>query len=295
MRKYFITPGLSVLLYLCALLLNSCGEEEIDLKLKSSQTRLVVDGLITTDTMAHCVRLSLSGDYFCNQPLPAVSGALVTLSDGQETITLDESNEIPGCYYTPEDYFGKQNHLYTLEISGISMAGINPADRFTAQSYLSPLVLVDSVAIDYHKIWNLWKILLYCSDPKDYSNYYLFKVYRNDQLITDKYSEMTVVEDRFFDGNDAQGVWIFGLDAEDETENLQPGDVIMVESLMIDKAYYDYVYAAQIETLPKDPIFSGDPANVPGNISNGALGIFAACAITRNTIVNQYSREEMEK
>lgn len=295
MKKKFISPGLFVQICICALLLNSCGEEEIDLKLKSSQTRLVVDGLVTTDTMAHCVRLSLSGDYFFNQPLPAVSGALVTLTDGQETITLDESDEIPGCYYTPDDYFGKQNHLYTLEISGVNIAGINPADQFTAQSYLNPLILVDSLAIDYDKLWDEWQILLYCLDPKDYSNYYLFKAYRNGRLITDKYSEMSVVEDRFFDGNYADGVCIAEFEADTYDGNLQPGDVILIESLMIDKAYYDYVYAAQIETLPKDPVFSGDPANVPGNISNGALGIFAACAITRNTIVNPYSREEMEK
>lgn len=285
------------LLYIIALpfLVNACGEEEIDLKLKSSQTRLVVDGLITTDTTAHCVRLTLSGDYFHNKPLPTVSGAIVTLSDGHETIVLSESADKPGCYLTPDDYYGKQQHWYKLEITGINMAGIKNSDVFTAESYLNPMVPVDSIAIDYHKIWKLWKVLLYCQDPGDFVNYYLFRVYRNQKLVTDNYSEMSVVEDRFFDGNYAEGVWIASLNAEKVDEDLQPGDVIMVESLMIDRAFYDFVYAAQIETRPKDPIFSGPPANVPGNISNGAMGIFAACSVYRNTIVNKHTKEEMAK
>lgn len=278
-----------------ALLLTACGEEEIELNLKSSQTKLVVDGVITTDTMAHFIKLSLSGDYFYNKPLPKVSGAIVRLSDGLESIVLTESVDNPGYYLTPDDYFGKQSHLYSLEISNVNAPAIKSSDVFTAQSFLNPLVPVDYIAIDYHKIWKLWKVLLYCQDPADYKNYYLFKVYRNGVLITDRYSTMSVVDDKFFDGNYAEGVWIAALDAEKEKEDLLPGDIIDVESFMIDKAYYDFLVAAQTETRPKDPLFSGAPANVPGNISNGALGVFAACAVSRNTVVNEFSRQEMEK
>jgi hypothetical protein len=102
---------------------------------------------------------------------------------------------------------------------------------------------------------------------------------------------MSIVEDEFFDGNYANGVWIASLFTEEETENLLPGDTVSVETYMIDKAYYDFIFAAQIETTMKNPIFSGPPANVPSNISNGALGSFAACAVYRNSVINTASAE----
>jgi len=275
-----------IVLSLAALFISACGEEEIELNLKNTQTRLVVDGLITTDTMAHCVKLSLSGDYFHNKALPKVSGAMVQLSDGVETIVLTESPDAPGNYFTPKNYFGKENHLYQLEISEVNAPGIKSSDVFSAESFLNPIVAVDYISIEYLDIWKLWKVLLYTQDPANYTNYYLFKVYRNGVLVTDKYSKMSVVDDKFFDGNYADGVWIAALNTEEETENILPGDTISVESFMIDKAYYDFVFAAQIETSMKNPIFSGPPANVPGNISNGALGIFAACSVYRNSVVN---------
>ena len=66
--------GLSLLIFSCI--------ERIDIELDNSYTRLVVDGVITTDTMAHTIFLSESTSYYYNQPAPAVSGAEVQISDG---------------------------------------------------------------------------------------------------------------------------------------------------------------------------------------------------------------------
>jgi hypothetical protein len=287
MKKY----SLLMLLPIASLFITACGEEEIELNLKSTKTHLVVDGIITTDTMAHCVKLTLSGDYFYNKPLPRVSGAVVQLSDGVETIVLTESTDAPGCYFTPDDYFGKENHLYQLEVSGVNAPGIKSSDVFSAESFLNPLLPVDYISVEYLGVWKLWKVLLYMQDSANYTNYYLFKVFRNGLLVTDKYSKMSVVDDKFFDGNYANGVWIAALDATKEAENILPGDTISVETYMIDKAYYDFIFAAQIETTMKNPIFSGPPANVPSNISNGALGSFAACAVYRNSVINTASAD----
>ena len=40
--------------------------------------------------------------------------------------------------------------------------------------------------------------------------------------------------------------------------------------------YFRYITDAQAELFPKIPLFSGPPANVRSNISNGAIGYFAA-------------------
>lgn len=276
---------LASLLLLTQLILIACGEEEIELELKGSATRLVVDGLLTTDTMAHKVRLSLSGDYFYNQPLPGVSGALVSLSDGQSTITLQELAEEPGTYLTPPDYYGRQNSWYTLSISGVDAGGIDPRENFEAQSFIAPLVEPDSIAMEYDRFWELWKILLYCQDPAEVENYYLFHTYLNEKLITDRYAKVSIIDDEFFNGNYANGVWIADLDTREEDQRPKAGDVIKVACYMIDHDYFKFIEAVQIETSPRAPIFSGAPANVPGNISNGALGIFAAASVSRISMV----------
>lgn len=286
--KYF-----NIILFSSVILFSACDEEEITLNLDSSPVRLVVDGMITTDTMAHCVSLSLSSDYFYNKPAVRVSGAKVTISDGDETFELVESETAPGKYYTPADYFGKQNHLYTLEITGVDLAGIAKDEVFSAESYLHSVLTVDYLEVDYTTQFDLWKVLLYAQDPAE-ENFYLFKLLRNGKLITDEYAEMSVTNDEYFDGNYIDGVWLFELDYEDRDEDLQAGDVLTVESYMIDENYYDFLVAAQEETSPKNPLFSTIPANVPGNISNGALGVFTACSVFKKSVIVKWSREEME-
>lgn len=245
--------------------------------------------------MVHKVKLSLSGNYFDNQPMPRVSGALVTLSDGDETFVLQESEAAPGEYLTSDTFFGKQNTLYSLEIRNVDVNGDGQEEVYTSQSYLNPIIETDSVSISFHRIWKLWQINLHAHDPAGIENYYLFKLYINGELYSDRYGKMSYTDDRFFDGSFADGVWIFALNSEDEEENLVPGDVVTLETLMVEKTYYDFVHAAVDETGIKTPLFSGAPANVPSNISNGALGQFAAYAISRFSVVNTFTAEEMKE
>ncbi|MGQ1948275.1 DUF4249 domain-containing protein [Geofilum sp. OHC36d9] len=288
MIKYLI----KLLPLLISLLLLGC-EEEIVLPLKSVKQQLVVNGILTTDTTYHQVRLSLSGNYFDNQPQQSVSGATVSLSDGTSTIQLTENPEGSGNYYTPGDYYGKENTLYTLTIEDVKIDGIDENTVYTASSRLPNIIKPDSVGIDYDNNWDLWKIMLYAQDPEE-TNFYLFKVLKNDSLISDTYDKVTIINDRYYDGNYADGVWIFGLDPEETEENLIPGDVITLECYSTDEQLYDYINGLQIELAGSNPLFSGNPANIPGNISNGAWGIFSACGVYRVKTVNTQTLEEMK-
>jgi hypothetical protein len=53
----------------------------------------------------------------------------------------------------------------------------------------------------------------------------------------------------------------------------------------IDEVFYKYVIALQGETRTSIPLFSGPPANLPGNISNGALGYFTAFSNSYGSII----------
>ena len=49
----------------------------------------------------------------------------------------------------------------------------------------------------------------------------------------------------------------------------------------IGSGYANFIWEAQAEVQGSNPLFSGPPANVKGNIDNGAIGFFAAYSVSR--------------
>jgi hypothetical protein len=72
---------------------------------------------------------------------------------------------------------------------------------------------------------------------------------------------------------------------EDERIGLYTGDTITFELNELNTVYYDFLRAAKREISDGNPLFAGPPANVPGNISGGALGIFGAYTISRQSVI----------
>jgi hypothetical protein len=274
-----------ILLIVTLLILVKCTER-IQVDLKDTTPRLVVDGAITTDTTIHYIRLTESGSYFINQPLPAVSNAQVLLSDGIKTISLLESDKFPGYYITPHNYHGIPGRTYSIAISDVDIDRDGQTELYEAESYLNPVSPIDSIRLEYHDIWELWKILLYAHEPGETEDYYLFRVFMNNTIHTDQLSEVSVTDDRFFNGSYANGVWVQSIDISDEKVELNPGDTVSLQMSGITRDYFEYVVALQEETGMKVPLFSGPPANLPGNVSNGALGFFRAYSSSMASVIH---------
>ena len=68
-------------------------------------------------------------------------------------------------------------------------------------------------------------------------------------------------------------------------ERLIPGDVVKLEVASVTSEYANFVWAVQAEVNGQNPLFSGPPANITGNMSNGAVGFFAAYSLSKKTIV----------
>ncbi len=254
----------------------SCTEE-IDLKLKSTAPRLVVEGVITTDTMFQYVRLSKSGDFFANEVMPGVSGAKVILSDGERFLELKETEGNTGYYVTSSLFYGIPGRTYTLTIEGVDIDNDGTKETYKAESYMNPVADVDSISVVYEESLKFWKVLLYAYEPPGLKiNYYMFSLIVNDTLYTDQLTEVTSFDDRFINGEYANGVWVHSFYEEDENFPLVEGDTITLRMSGITEDFYNYIIALQEETRENIPLFSGPPANLPGNISNGALGYFTA-------------------
>ena len=164
--------------------------------------------------------------------------------------------------------------LSIIDNIDINKDGVN--EIYTAESYLNPVTQIDSIRLEYEDHWELWKVLLYANEPAYENNFYMFSILINDTLYTDQLTEVSVADDRFINGHYANGVWVHSIFESDETLNLIPGDTIKLQMSGITNDFHDYILALQNETGINIPLFSGPPANLPGNISNGALGFFRA-------------------
>jgi hypothetical protein len=275
-KVFMLLPGILTLLII------SCVER-IDIELDDGSVRLVVDGQITTDTMSHAVLLSKTTSYYYNQPAPDVTGALVQISDGTTSITLNEN--APGVYRTDPSVFGVPGKTYTLDIKlAVQVGGYTD---YRAISTLYPVSHLDSVSLVFHSDWSddgIWEVKCYVQDPLT-EDFYRFMISKNLEMITDSLNEWFVTDDRFFNGNYAYGAPIAYLQQGKNDEVLKNGDTVTVEMNSIGADYASFIWETQSEVRGSNPLFSGPPANVKGNISNGAFGFFAAYSVSRADVV----------
>jgi hypothetical protein len=275
-------PGYTFLTAVLSILTLSCVER-IDIKLDNSAVRLVVDGAITTDTMAHTVTLTSSTSYYYNQPAPPVTGAQLQISDGTDIYPLNE--DAPGIYRTENSICGIAGRTYTLDINLQSPIGGH--SKYEASSTLYPVSHLDSVSLAFHSDWadnGIWEVKCFVQDPPT-EDFYRFIISKNSEILTDTLNEWFVTDDRFFNGNYAYGAPVAYLRQGKNDEVLLKGDTVTVEMNNIGAGYANFIWDAQSEVNGSNPLFSGPPANVKGNINNGATGFFAAYSISRSYVI----------
>jgi Domain of unknown function (DUF4249) len=265
-----------ILFLLLAAAAASCTEK-IDLKLDSTYTRLVVDGHITSDSMANTVVLTKTSDYFSNEPAPKVVNATLTLSDGTNTFPMTET--VPGQsgkYSTDPTFAGVVGKTYTLNISLPEV--IAGTSEYTASSELKGVTRLDSIKAVFRPDFGkdgFWQVKVFAQDPPGTRNYYMMNLYRNGILWSDTITKVTITDNQFFAGNYIPGADAFYINNTNKWQTLYPGDTIMLELSAITKEYYDFIGQVQYAGY-SIPFFSGPPANVVGNISNHGVGFFTA-------------------
>ena len=271
--------SLIIILLSGTLVMISCTKR-IDIKLDSTYERLVVAGFITPQEGEQYVRLTRTSDYFSNKPAPAVSNAVVTISDDSSTVQFSEDNNNPGYYIAPEDYVGKIGSTYHLDIT--LSESINGTVNYEAHEQMPKLAdNIDSVVVEYNEQFERWMVRLYAWEPPS-TDFYMFNGMRNGNMITDTVSRVNISDDRLFNGNYTSGAVVLVL----YKDELELGDTFTLILSNITEEYANYMIDVQLELQPHDPMFSGPPANVRTNISNNAVGYFAAfpSAYTSTTV-----------
>jgi len=265
--------------------LSSCTER-IDIELDETYTRLVVYGAVTTDTTTHYVELSTTSSYYYNEAPPPVSGAIVEISDDLgNSVLLTEA--APGKYATSPLFAAVNGRTYTLKID--LAEEINGHKSYMATSTVNPIYPIDSIGLVPQPDWGengYFEVTCYYLDRPS-RDFYMFNIFKNGEMLTDTIKYRIITNDDFYNGNYTNGIGVGYLDQSKEREVLSPGDTVTFQGCNISEDYYNFIMTLQAETNFQTPLFSGPPANVKGNVSNGAVGFFAAyCVAYSSTVYN---------
>jgi hypothetical protein len=259
---------------------NSCTEPiKLDLN-NGENNRLVVEGLITTELKKHEVKLSRTSDYFYNMPGQPELGALVNITDGDTTINLFDDGK-NGIYKTDINYAGKQGNKYTLNIK------LQNGEYYSAQETIKPIKAMDSIRCEYRKSeypfdnTYYYNINIFAQENPEPGNFYQWEVYINGTHVTDTLRLKVLVDDEMVNGIYINNWTVYRIP---ENKLKQGKSEITLQMLSISKEWYEFYYAVLSETDFSGGLFSGPPANVPTNISSGALGFFRASAVTESTL-----------
>jgi hypothetical protein len=290
MKRYFKYKIIKLVLstFIIGATFSSCTED-IDLELDSTYIRLAVDGAITTDTTAHKVVLSKSGDALNKLPIEYISGAVVTISDGSTVYPLTESASEKGVYETAPNVYGIPDKTYTLNISNVDINNDGVLENYTASSYLRKMLPIDSIQLIYQKFAEEeegYAISLFGWDIGG-RNFYLTKAEKNGVLLTDSIKEYGKAINDGFSGIYYEGFPVYYLSSNKIDERIKKGDTITLVLNSITQDYYNFIDGFQKEYQPKVPIFSGPSSNVITNIEpkDKAVGYFSAYSIQRKSKV----------
>lgn len=247
-----------------AWLMSSCVEV-INLKHDNTDPILIVDAQITDQPGPYDVKLSTTISFNSNDRSLLVNDALVTISDNagnEEDLTFTEN----GIYQT-NSFQGVVGRTYSLTIQ-------YNGQTYTAQSTMLPVSEIDTLFSSFQQATNFLDAGYYVSLAAAVSvpnniNYYRWKLYENDSLYNGR-EDIFVADDEY-----AEGEFEFRFDYPFEIN-----DQVRIEMYSLNKDALDY-YNGFVEVLQSDGgFFSPPPVNAPSNISNGALGLFQANAVS---------------
>lgn len=255
MQKIILTSLVSAFIF------SSCTKE-VDLALKTTEPKIVIEGNITNEPGPYTVLIRKTVNFSDPNQFPGISGATVIISDNTGiTETLTETG--PGIYKT-NVLVGVPGRTYTLKV-------VAEGKNFTAVSIMPQVVNLDAVEFDPSSSSGNsgvpeYSTLPVFTDPAASGNAYRFMQTVNGKIDKTYF----VLNDNTFNGQKNEQL-LFNPDAE-----IKEGDTVKVEFWCIDKSTYDYFYT--LSQFNTDGPYSTTPTNPPNNIKGDvvAYGIFAA-------------------
>ena len=264
MRKYRVNQ---IIIFLVTVLLTSC-EKLIQIDLSTSSPKYVIQGNIFDQAGPYKVIISKTVNFDSLSIYPAVTNAVVTISDNAgNTEKLLQTTD--GTYVTTtlQGTPGRTYNL-TVDIDGTI---------YTSSSTMRAAINIDKIYYKNAPIGKSKLVVIDFINPSGNEFYYrvIHFVNGNQSAGFNVFSEMTLQ-------NDSISYSFMRTNATPtlSTPALVKGDIITVWLECIDKGVFEYFRTANSEGGQ-----NASPANPVSNISNGALGYFSASSVRKALIV----------
>lgn len=283
---------------------SSC-EKEVHISLPAGNTSLVVNGQIETGLPPYVV-LTRSIGYFSKVDLKTLEGsfihdAVVTVSDGARTFRLREypfdstsgSSTVHFYLYSTDiddpdaiNFFGEPGKTYQLNIEWEGKTYTS----FTKIPVTQPVDSIVAVPPDSKpaKAPTALQLIVYYSDPDTPGNAVRYFTRRNREPFYP--GPNSVFDDAVINGskNGKYPIQVGSsgtdIDFTDSTGYVFPGDTVTLKWAGIDRGVYNFFVAYEYAVGTIGNPFAS-PINVPSNVNNGALGIWAGYGATYTTLI----------
>jgi hypothetical protein len=245
-------------------------QKVIELPLKGSEPKYVIEGMITNEQGVCRVHITQSVNF--NEPnvFPAVSGAQVTVKDNGVPFILTETSA--GIYETSQ-LNGIPGHVYELAVQ------VN-GQQFTASGTMPQPVKLDTVYITSGPFGQFKFPVVSYTDPAAANNGYLFVQYVNGV----KDPAIFWQDDEFTNGDTVTSLLDSGIDKKDDPRAIHTGDHVTIEMQGLDDTILKYWYTMSTSGGTGQGNIVA-PSNPITNIKGGALGYFSAHTVDRRTVV----------
>ncbi|MFN5360615.1 MAG: DUF4249 domain-containing protein [Bacteroidota bacterium] len=275
MRKLIKITGL-----ITVIIFSISCEKETNLVLKNTNPKMVVEGNILlgldTQIQQQSIKLSLSANYTGNTSPEPITNATVSVVEGTSTYVFSHTSN--GIYQS--NFKAESNKSYRLII-------LYKGDTYEAIEKIANGPKIDSLTINYFPSalgspeGNF--ITINTTDPSNERNFYLWRLYINEQLMINPSPGniyRAIQKDDFFNGKALLNYLPF------DNFPVVHQDIARMEQLCISEQMYNYYYS--IFNLTASSPVSGDvpPGNITGNVINKtnpnikALGYFGACSVS---------------
>jgi len=267
------------ILMIMLLPLASCVTELAWEESVSVETKLVVEGLLTSETKQHYVKLSSTRGVIVEGDAAPVSNAEVSISDGEQTFMLTETS--PGLYLTDLTVAGELGKVYTLRVAWAGQL-FEATDSMVEASIPQDVELRESERfpgfyfITYPGNFGAEapaKLHLQVSTPADWRENFP-PAFNIPNFWQDK-AEGYLAKDTSYYLHpylETPAVLAYG---QLEIGLYPLGSAVNLKHYSLSEGYYAFIRSLMAETEWKGlGPFGYHPANLPTNLSNGAVGYF---------------------
>lgn len=258
------TPFLSLLsTAVLALLITTACKEKIDLKLKSNEPVIVIEGNVNDQAGPYKVLVSQSKPYYGDNNFTAVQSASVVISD--DAGNTDSLTEVkPGEYHT-NTLVGTAGRTYRLSVK-------TEGRQYDAVSKMNNPVTIDTAWIQELSFFGRsGKVVIATfKDPANEVNFYRLQAFRNGI----KKNNFRISNDKITNGKQKE------LNITPEGD-INKGDTIQLDLQSIDEPIWTYYNTLNNSANSTQ---TAAPANPESNLTYPALGYFSAYSVRSKII-----------